>query len=105
MPLPIVAIYDSGKNGDHVLVRLEAHSKPEWEWRCAQYDRDLIRLGACPGSLTARRLSRLPNCMRGQTGQLQRLLYLCPDADGTPICQRTPRAAGKGRHSPQLRGA
>jgi hypothetical protein len=96
MPLPIVAIYDSGKNGDHVLVRLEAHSKTEWERLCSQYDRNLIRLGACAGSLTARRLSRLPNCVRSQTDQLQRLLYLCPDADGTPIRQRPQRPPASG---------
>jgi hypothetical protein len=96
MRLPIVGIYDSGRNGDHVLVRLQAHTKTEWETFCAQYDQDLIRLGACPGSLTARRLSRLPNCIRGQTGQMQQLLYLCPDADGTPICKRPRRLAIRG---------
>jgi len=48
----------------------------------------MIRLGACDGSLTALRLSRLPNCVRGETGKLQQLLYLSPDADSTPISQR-----------------
>jgi hypothetical protein len=87
LPQKIVAIYESGKNGDHVLIRLDAASKADFDAHCAQFDDELIRLGACPGSLTARRLSRLPNCMREETGRLQRLLYLAPDADGTPIAQ------------------
>jgi hypothetical protein len=91
LPQKIVAIYESGKKGDHVLVRLDAASKADFDAKCSQFDDDLIRLGACPGSLSARRLSRLPNCMRSETGNLQRLLYLSPDADGTPICQIPPR--------------
>jgi hypothetical protein len=91
-PLPIVAIYESGGDGDHILLRINAQSKEDFDHKAGQYDRDLIRLGACPGSVTARRLSRLPNCMRGQTGRLQRLLYLRPDADNTPICQIPPRS-------------
>jgi hypothetical protein len=92
LPLAIVAIYSSGKNGDHVLVRLDAASKADFDARSAQFDDDLIRLGACPGSLSARRLSRLPNCMREETGKLQRLLYLSPNSDGTPICQIPPHS-------------
>jgi hypothetical protein len=87
LPLKILAVYDSGGAGDHTIIRIDAKSKDDWERIVGQYDHDLIRLGACPGSLTARRLSRLPNCMRGQTGNLQQLLYLNPDADGTPIYQ------------------
>jgi len=40
----------------------------------------LCTLGADPKALTAVRLSRLPQCMRGETGKLQELLYLDPDA-------------------------
>jgi hypothetical protein len=89
--LPIVAIYHSGKRGDHALVRLDAKSKAHWEELVARYENELTRLGACSSSFTARRLSRLPNCMRGETGQNQKLLYLCPDADSTPIYQRPVR--------------
>ena len=78
------------------LLRVNAQSKEDFDRISSQYDCDLIRLGACPGSVTARRLSRLPNCMRGQTGRLQRLLYLRPDADGTPICQIPPRSCTHG---------
>ena len=56
-PLPIVAIYESGDLGDHVLLRVNAQSKEDFDRIAKQYDRKLIRLGACPGSVTARRLS------------------------------------------------
>lgn len=85
--LAIVAIYSSGKRSIHALVRVDAKSKADWDSINARYERELVRLGACEGALTARRLSRLPNCTRGETGLLQQLLYLRPDADSTPICQ------------------
>lgn len=93
--LPIVAIYHSGKRSYHALARFEAKSKSHWDELCKQRRSELIRLGACDGSLTALRLSRLPNCVRGETGLLQKLLYLAPDADSTPICKRPLREAGK----------
>jgi len=91
IPLPIVAIYESGGRSDHVLVRFDAQSKEHLDELLAQHETGLVTLGACPGSLTARRLSRLPNCVRGETGKLQRLLYLRPDADNTPIYKIPPR--------------
>jgi hypothetical protein len=91
LDLPILAIYHSGGRGPHALVDLGANSYREWHELLAPYRDDLIRLGACKGTLTSLRLTRLPNCLRGETGQLQRLLYLAPDTDGTPICRRSPR--------------
>jgi hypothetical protein len=102
LPQKIVAIYESGRNGDHVLIRLDAASKADFDARCSQFDDDLVRLGACPGSLTARRLSRPPNCMREETGRLQRLLYLALDADGTPIAQLPLREDPLTINAPQL---
>lgn len=37
------------------------------------------------GSLTAVRLSRLPNCERGQIGELQELYYLNPQPEAKPL--------------------
>jgi hypothetical protein len=91
LDLPIIAIYHSGGRGPHALIDIGANSYAEWHELLAPYRKHLIRLGACKGTLTPLRLTRLPNCMRGQTGLLQRLLYLSPDTDGTPICQRPPR--------------
>jgi hypothetical protein len=87
--LPVSAIYESGKKSIHALVRVDAESKAEWD--------EIIRgkllpvltvLGACSETLTAVRLTRLPNCRREETGQLQRLLYLDPEPDDEPICQK-----------------
>ena len=88
LELPIVAIYHSGGRGPHALVKLGASSPQQWHARLEPHREHLIRLGACPRTLTPVRLTRLPNCVRGQTGQLQALLYLTPDADGTPIARR-----------------
>jgi hypothetical protein len=87
LELPIVAIYHSGKRGAHALVNLGSSTSEQWHAQLGPHLDHLIRLGACPKTLTQLRLSRLPNCRREQTGQLQQLLYLTPDADGTPIVQ------------------
>jgi hypothetical protein len=91
LDLPILAIYHSGGRGPHALIDLGADSYAEWYELLVPYREHLIRLGACKGTLTPLRLTRLPNCVRGQTGRLQQLLYLAPDTDGTPICRRSPR--------------
>jgi hypothetical protein len=77
LPLPIAAIYTSGKRSIHALVKWPENSKAQWDAA-----RDVIRqvvcpLGADPAALTAVRLSRLPGCKRG--GQMQQLLYLNPE--------------------------
>lgn len=38
-----------------------------------------VPLGADPQALTAVRLTRLPGCWRGETNEIQRLLYFEPD--------------------------
>jgi hypothetical protein len=89
--LPIVAIYHSGGRGPHALVNFGVSTLQGWRERLSIHRDHLIQLGACPGTLTPVRLSRLPNCLRGQTGRLQQLLYLAPNADGTPIAERLGR--------------
>ncbi len=90
-PLAIAAIYTSGKRSIHTLVSIDAESKQSWDAFRDSIKPELIMLGACPGSLTGVRLTRLPNCMRGETGELQRLLYLDPDPTNTPIYKSKPR--------------
>lgn len=82
-PLPIAAIYTSGRRSIHALVKAEVVSKSVWD-----QTRNLIRpvacpLGADPAALSAVRLSRLPGCFRGETEQ--RLIYLNPDPPEKPI--------------------
>jgi hypothetical protein len=84
LPLAISAIYTSAGKSIHALVRVDAGSKEEWDDFAESIERVLITLGACPGSLSAVRLTRLPNCLRG--ARLQKLLYLNPDASAKPLC-------------------
>jgi hypothetical protein len=79
---PIVAIYTSGRESIHALVRINAPSKEAWDQFADTIKPRLIELGADPNSITARRLTRLPGCIREETGQEQKLLYLNPEAEG-----------------------
>ena len=84
LPLSIVSITTSGGKSLHALVRVAAASKAEWDRIVRQRLLPrLVPLGADPEALTAVRLTRLPGCQRGSAWQ--RLLYLNPTADGTPI--------------------
>jgi hypothetical protein len=89
LPLPICAIYDSGGDSVHALCVANAKSKQDWD-NIIRRDLGplLVPLGGDYSAMTAVRLSRLPNCRRGQTGRIQRLYYLNPVADGTPIIEQ-----------------
>lgn len=92
LPLFISAIYESGKRSIHALVRIDASSKEEWDESVkGELSPILTILGADPGALKAVQLTRLPNCIREETGKLQRLLYLDPEPTGEPICQKPVR--------------
>ena len=101
LPLPVAAIYETGGRLPHALLRVDASSKEDWD-----HVRDclaplLTMLGADLSSLSAVRLTRLPCCQRlGKEDahgtyqkfpdgpHLQRLLYLNPAPNGTPITQQ-----------------
>ena len=97
MPLRIVALYTSGGRSVHALVRVDAQSKANWDLLRDYLKPVLTRMGADKGVFSAVRLTRLPGCLRrGKEGReggyqpfpeprLQRLLYLNPLADWTPI--------------------
>jgi hypothetical protein len=51
----------------------------------------VVTLGADPNALTAVRLTRLGNCRREEKDALQELLYLDPEPNGQPICEKPPR--------------
>lgn len=87
LPLPIVSITSSGGKSLHALVRVEAHSKTNWDDTIRSIKPKLVYLGADPNALTAVRLTRLPNCYRGS--RLQELIYLDPSPDDEPIWRRT----------------
>jgi len=83
LPLPIVSITDSAGKSAHALVRVSADSKEAWDKVKLEILRPLVTIGADDGALSAVRLTRLPQCWRGD--QRQELLYLNPGADGRPI--------------------
>jgi hypothetical protein len=84
LPLPVVSITTSGGKSAHALIRVDAGtSKANWDQTIAAIKPRLIQLGADSGALTAVRLTRLPNCYRGE--RLQELLYLDPRPTGEPI--------------------
>jgi len=64
VPLPIVAIYTSGIRSIHALIRLDVHSKPDFDLVRKIILPLFTRLGADAGALTAIRLTRLPGCRR-----------------------------------------
>ena len=100
MPLRIVSICESGGRSIHALVRIDAASKEDWDAKVGAIKPVLVTLGADPGALSAVRLTRLPQAQRGE--RVQRLLYLNPAADGTPILRqnlRGPAYGGSGEES------
>jgi hypothetical protein len=93
LPLPIVSVVTSGGESVHALVRVDASDQDEWLSVKNLIARVVGPLGACHGSLTLVRLTRLPGCWRSGTGGFQKALFLNPKADGTPIAslpERTP---------------
>lgn len=101
LPLPIAAIYETGGRLPHALLRVDAPSKEGWDGIRDALAPLFTMLGADISSLSAVRLSRLPCCERlGKQDEhgvyqnfedgphLQRLLYLNPQPDVTPIIQQ-----------------
>jgi hypothetical protein len=87
LPLPIVSITSSGGKSLHALVMVDANSKTNWDETVGAIKPKLIYLGADPRALTAVRLTRLPNCYRGE--RLQELIYLNPNPSREPIFRRS----------------
>jgi hypothetical protein len=111
LPLRISAIYTSGSRSIHALVRVDARTKEHWDaikaecfGQHAPAGRFLIRNGADKGVLSGVRLTRLPGCYRqgkmvdAQDGKqnyvrfeppvLQKLLYIDPEPDSTPLVDK-----------------
>jgi hypothetical protein len=110
LPLRIAAIYTSGSRSVHALVQIDARTKSEWDVEKDAMKRSLVTLGACPGSMSAVRLTRLPGCWReGKTVEektpgkkryryirfpkpgLQKLLYINPSPPMRPIAELAPQ--------------
>lgn len=102
LPLAIVAIYTSGGRSHHALCRVDCETKAEWDSLRDDLVPILCPLGADAAAMTAVRLTRLPGTLRhgsrGKDGkvkrypapQLQKLLYLNPQAPLSPILELKP---------------
>jgi hypothetical protein len=84
VPMAVKAIYSSGGDSWHALVRVDQADKASFdgllrggEGLGAGVKRVLPAFGADPGAMSGVRLTRLPGCTR--RGVLQRLVYLNPD--------------------------
>ncbi len=80
--VPVAALIDSGGKSVHGWVRVNAADADEWE-HLVEYElftRRLVPLGVDAACKNEARLSRLPGHQRAETGRLQRLLYLGPQA-------------------------
>ncbi|MGC3990161.1 MAG: hypothetical protein QM796_10865 [Chthoniobacteraceae bacterium] len=87
--LPIVAIIASGGRSVHALVRLAPQTSPEqYKEFTKKLLKKLSRFGVDESNKNPSRFTRLPGVLRNPAAGLagmQRLLYLNPNANGTPI--------------------
>jgi hypothetical protein len=87
--LPIISITESGnpESCAHVLIMINAKSKQHWDEIADKHFKQglLPTIGADTKTMSAVRLTRLPNVNRLSKGGFQRLLYLNPSPDSTPI--------------------
>lgn len=93
LPLPILSITLSGNSSAHALIRVGAKTKLEWTTAASAIARALVPLGACPGSLTAVRLTRLPKVVRRDNQREQSLLFLNPNPSPVPLKNLSVRRA------------
>ena len=78
--LPIVSVTTSGSKSAHALVRVNTKSRAEYLEKASEIADVLVPLGADPAAMSAVRLTRVPGCMRKDTGKAQTLIYFNPEA-------------------------
>lgn len=76
LPLPVLAVVDSGGRSLHALMHVNASTQAEFKRAIAGLKESLVPLGADKGCLRPVQLSRLPGCFRSSTKRPQRLLWL-----------------------------
>lgn len=88
MPLRVAAIYSSGGRSVHVLIRIDAKTKSGWDREKERLSPALNLLcvaGVDMKAITAVRLSRLPQCLRGRARQ--KLFYVNAEPPLRPIIE------------------
>ncbi len=94
LPINIAAVTTSGGKSLHALWRISAFTAHHWKHLADPYKPALAMLGCDAAALSCVRLSRLPCCRRESKNQWQRLLFLDPSTDETPLAERP--------HAPRL---
>jgi hypothetical protein len=80
LDLPIVSVTTSGSKSAHALVRVGQKDREGYLARAAEIADLVVPLGADPAAMSAVRLTRVPGCVRRDTGKAQTLIYFNPDA-------------------------
>ncbi len=80
LDLPIVSVTTSGSKSAHALVRVSQKDRESYLARAAEIADLVVPLGADPAAMSAVRLTRVPGCVRKDTGKPQQLIYFNPDA-------------------------
>jgi len=80
LDLPIVAVTTSGSKSAHALVRVGQKDREGYLARAAEIADLVVPLGADPAAMSAVRLTRVPGCVRKDTGKAQTLIYFNPEA-------------------------
>ncbi len=80
LDLPIVAVTTSGSKSAHALVRVGQKDRDGYLLKASEIADLVVPLGADPAAMSAVRLTRVPGCMRRDTGKAQTLIYFNPEA-------------------------
>jgi hypothetical protein len=85
---PIVSIQRSGNESIHALIQVQAETSAEFDKIKDRFIREYVPFGADPKPIRAVQQVRLPNVVRNDYKRNQTLLFLNPNADGTPIYKK-----------------
>ena len=80
LDLPIVSVTTSGSKSAHALVRVNAKDRADYLEKASELADLVIPLGADPAAMSAVRLTRVPGCVRKDTGKAQELIWFNPEA-------------------------
>lgn len=80
LDLPVVSVTTSGSKSAHALVRVGAKDRNDYLDKVSALADIVVPLGADPAALSAVRLTRIPGCLRRDTGKPQELIWFNPEA-------------------------
>jgi hypothetical protein len=101
LDLPIVSVTTSGSKSAHALVRVNTKSRAEYLEKASEIADLVVPLGADPAAMSAVRLTRVPGCVRKDTGKAQELIWFNPEA-GRPIPSKNMGLKGGGQNASPL---